>query len=442
MLEASIEALGDDRLDTQARAALASLGPAALPALVARLGDVGAPPASRAEVVDLVASMALEQDPGRVPWAELLAALRGAAADVDRRLATRALAALARVGTIDDLELLARASLSADRALAWAGEAALSRLVARVPGAARTFFDRLVGDEAWTLPLAALLGALSAMGKARPDDMGFLAHAATSGGPAARRAAVAAAAQIGGAVALEVLSFALADEEPDVQLAAARGLGHLSAIAPSLGVDAANAGAFVAEGAPPREEARDTIPDMPASAGLAARILELVERSGSPDLVAAAVRAIGDGLASRADVPADDLLFALASFARHAPSVVALASVEALAHAPDVVSTARALAAGLEHVDDAVSSAAVLQLAARDDGWEAAVQALGHASPAVRRLAAEALAPRDVPRVRVELGRRLTVETNPDVRATLEDALGSHGRSSPPSGIPSRREGR
>ncbi|HEY4121121.1 MAG TPA: HEAT repeat domain-containing protein, partial [Byssovorax sp.] len=224
VLEASIEALGDDRLDTQARAALGSLGPAALPALVARLGDVATPPASRAEVVDLVASMALEQDPGRVPWAELLAALRAAAGDVDRRLATRALAALARVGTIDDLELLASASLSADRALAWAGEAALSRLVTRFPGAARTFFDRLVGDEAWTLPLAALLGALSAMGKARPDDMGFLAHAATSGGPAARRAAVAAAAQIGGAVALEVLSFALADEEPDVQLAAARGL--------------------------------------------------------------------------------------------------------------------------------------------------------------------------------------------------------------------------
>ncbi|HVY47328.1 MAG TPA: HEAT repeat domain-containing protein, partial [Minicystis sp.] len=264
--------------------------------------------------------------------------------------------------------------------------------------------DRTRDAEDATLPAAIVLGALSSVDASRPGDLAWLAHAATAGGPDARRAAVTAAAQIGGPVAMEVLSFALADEEHEVQLAAARGLGHLCATAT-------------------RTSARDTIPDVPTSSRRPGEILQLVERSGEPDLVAATVRAIGDGLAAREDAPDDDLLYALASFARHAASPVALASVDALAQAEDTHASSMALAAGLEHADDDVVRAAVLKLAGRAHGWERLLPALAHPSPGVRLLAIEALEGRDAREVRAELLRRASVEQHADVRSALELAL-------------------
>jgi hypothetical protein len=162
--------------------------------------------------------------------------------------------------------------------------------------------------------------------------------------------------------------------------------------------------------------------------------LKLVERSGAPELVAATVRAIGDGIAAEGGLalgsePVDDLLYALASFARHAPSPIAHASVEALAHAPDSNQSALAIAAGLEHADDDVVRAAILKLSSRASGWATIGQALGHPSPSVRLLAAEALDGRTTPELRELIQKRIAVETHADVRAALEV-------------VHSRREGR
>ncbi len=406
-LDVASASLSEEVLADRALDALRALGLGALPALVAKLASPSVAAGARADLLDAVAAMALEQDPTRVPWTELLAAVRTAAGDGDRRLATVALSALARVGPSDDLELCARATLSRDRGQARTAESALSRLAARLPGAARGFYEAHHGDASLALAMATILGALSESGAAQPSDMTWLVQAATAGSPDARRAAVAAAAQVGGPAAMEALSFALADEVPEVQLAAARGLGHLCATATVV-----------------RAGPRDTIPDLlPNSSRRPGEILQLVERSGAPELVAATVRAIGDGIAALDGEPDQDLLYALASFARHAASPVALASVDALAQAPDSSQSALAIAAGLEHKDDGVVSAAVLKLSSRTHGWETIGQALGHPSVSVRVLAAEALADHSSPEVRDLLQRRAAVETNADVRTALEIGL-------------------
>src|SRR5262249_31074082 len=130
-----------------------------------------------------------------------------------------------------------------------------------------------------------------------------------------------------------------------------------------------------------------------------------------------------EGGPERSAEPDEDLLYALASFARHAASPVALASVDALAQAPDSPQSALAIAAGLEHKDDGVVSAAVLKLSARSHGWETIGRPLNHPSAGVRLLAAEALAEKRSTDVRELLQRRLPVETNADVRTALEIGL-------------------
>ena len=127
---------------------------------------------------------------------------------------------------------------------------------------------------------------------------------------------------------MEVLSFALTDEEHEVQLAAARALGRLC-----------------------------SAPDAPR----AGDVLNLVERSGAPNLVAATVRAIGEGMSATYHArlaesrrvnslparpppgkaglfpspapPSAELVSALAFAAREAPSPVAMAAVDSLGHA-------------------------------------------------------------------------------------------------------------
>src|SRR5262249_34261903 len=152
--------------------------------------------------------------------------------------------------------------------------------------------DRTSADEALLLPAAIVLGSLGARAFEERDAI-FLAHAATAGDTRARRAAIEAvsalSASLGGAslalpAAMEVLSFALTDEEHEVQAAAARGLGRLCA--------APNA------------------PD-------AGFVLDLVGRSGADDLLAVAVRAAGEGMSSILSAPpSKDLVSALSLLAR------------------------------------------------------------------------------------------------------------------------------
>lgn len=418
VVDAAVDALGEDALIEAGRRALVTLGAKALPEIVARI-ERDAPAEARAALIDVVAALVRaggeEGSDAAAVEAEqaALLALRRAVHDPEHRVAVRALMALSRLGGAGDLELLAELTLSERRPVAAAAEGALAALSARSPAAARALAERFGRDERSLLPAAIALGAVAGASPFEERDAAFLAHAATSGDMPARRAAVHAVAEIRAAAgaafpgATEVLRIALADEEHDVQLAAARALGRLCT-------------------------AREALP--------AAEVLDMVDRSGAADLVASTVRAMGEGL-HQAVARAADIVPALGLFARGAPSPVALAAVEALGQAQraGVRAAFSALTGALDHGDEAVVKAALLKLAgAAVAGEPVAVEALtrglGHAAAGVRVLAVELLADAQPEEARRWLVQKLVTEPDRRVKEAIRRALG-------PSIAPERGEG-
>jgi HEAT repeat protein len=292
---------------------------------------------------------------------------------------------LAHLGNDGDLALVAEQTLDAARPVAAAAEAALGTLAARFPAAARALADRVARDEAYRLPAAIVIGAVAASSPFAERDAIFLAHAATTGDTRARRAAVEAVAalrsEVGSAypAALEVLSFALTDEEHEVQSAAARALGRLC-----------------------------SAPDAPRPG----EVLDLVDRSGAVDLVATAVRAIGEGMIAAVlrrsyvgGAPYREIVASLALLAREGQGPVAVAAIDALANARRTAAdnaggddagneggALDALAGALDHPEEDVAKAALLKLASAGPAAIRPLEkALAHPSPAVRELAAEIL---------------------------------------------------
>jgi HEAT repeat protein len=417
VVDAAVLALAEDALAETAQQVLGALGAAALPELVARLSapDASSPPEARAALVDAVACAALPGDlPGETAYAAA-AALRRAARDPERQVAVRALLALARLGSAEDLEIVAAATTEGGRGPGAAAETALAALAARFPVAARALARRLARDEGALLPAAIAIGAAAGSSPFEESDAAFLAQAATAGDPRARRAAVHAVAEVRAAAgarfatALEVLRISLADEEHEVRVAAARALGRLCT-------------------------ARD--------APRASDVLDLVDRSGEGDLVAAAVRAIGEGLGlaygdpTGTVAPPPELVPALGLFARGAPSPVAMAAVEALGQAQraGAPSAVGALAAALDHPDEAVVKAALLKLsgaAAAPGALDALGRGLSHPQPLVRVLAVEMLAAAPPDDARRFLGQRRLVEPDRRVKEAIARALGP-GAGAPP----------
>jgi HEAT repeat protein len=441
VVDVAVAALAEERLAEPAQRALTALGAAALPAMIAHLASPAASvaprfssPEARAALVDVIAEIA--QAAGDAGASAALGALRRAARDPDKEIAVRALLALSRLGAQGDLELAAEQTLSDARPVALAAEGALAALAGRFPEAARALADRLTRqelpsaqtlrmshDEAFLLPAAIALGALGAAALFEERDATFLAHAATAGDTRARRAAVEAVSELrssAGAAfpgAMEVLSLSLADEEHDVQIAAARALGRLC-----------------------------SAPDAPR----ASDVLDLVDRSGASDLVAATVRAIGEGMGpsyqgrhtAPPEPPHEDLVAALALFARGAPSGVAIAAVEALGQAQRAGARAaiEALAGALDHPDVAVVKVALLKLAAEGDGERhrggassglaAVARGLEHSSPEVRALAVEMLADSDAEEAREWLVRQLLSEPDRKVKEAIQRVLAPLSSSS------------
>ena len=434
LIDAAVSALTEDLLAEAAQQALLTLGPAALPSMFERLADPAVPPEARAALVDVIAEILGSTTEGPpLPEAASLAGLRGAARDPERAVAVRALRALSDLGDEEDLALAAEQTMAPLRAVAVAAEGALAALAGRFPMAARALADRVARtstDERLLLPAVIVIGALGASSAFEERDAIFLAHAATAGDTRARRAAVEAVSALRGSVgagvgvalpaAMEVLSFALTDEEHEVQMAAARALGRLC-----------------------------SAPDAPR----AADVLDLVNRSGAADLVAAAVRAIGEGMSvayqQRRSIPptppSADLVASLALLARGAPSPVAIAAVDSLGQAQraraghDGGAAIDALAAALAHPDEDVVKAALLKLAdcaaplpSASAPVIAAVIAtviaaiacgLEHPAAAVRLLAVEILAERAEDAARAALARRLGVEPDRRVDETVRRAL-------------------
>jgi HEAT repeat protein len=424
VVDAAVQALSEETFTEQAERALLLLGPAALPGLVARIAPDPGPDAPelvtadvRATLIEVAASIALSPSSSIEKPEVLLEALRLSAQEEERRTATSALFALSRLGTAEDLELAARLAASPIRPIAHAAEGALAALASRYHDAARGLADQLVlgsadGRPEDAFPAAVLLGALAASRSdaeaPRSTDLAFLARAATADDVRTRRAAIGAVAEMGGASSLDVLAFALADEERDVQLAAARALG------------------FVGAGA--RRKGQPT-----GQGSTIATILDLVNRSRDPELVATAIRTLGEGMATLpvgtpegSAHPAEALISALSPLARGAEGAVAIAAVEAIGRLPwGVPGRQAALVAAFDHPDGAVVKAAMLKLETGGTEGEELLRCLDHPSPDVRLLAAETLAGSDNPVLRERLAQRASVELDRDVRDALEGALSS-----------------
>ncbi|MDI3288923.1 HEAT repeat domain-containing protein [Polyangium sp. 15x6] len=414
VVEAAVRALAEETFTEQAERALMLLGPAALEGLVVQFASSNSPlPGDvRAALIEVAAAIALSPGAPARPYT-LLAALRKVALEDERRVATSALFALSKLGTEDDLQLAAHLVASPSRPVAHAAEGALASLATRHEKAARALGDTLVneaGDN--TFAAAIILGALAATRSAEspppsPGDLGFLARAAAAEDVRTRRAAIGAVAEIGGDSALDVLSLALADEEREVQLAAARALGYLGAAA----------------------RRRETSPDAHEPPSLRT-ILDIAGRSMDAELVATAIRALGEALSTippdAAGRAAAALIEALAPLAREAEAAVAIAAAEAIGRLRwGTAGRQPALVAALDHPDAAVVKAAMLKVETSGPDGEALLRLLDHPSPDVRLLAAETIAASDNTSLRERLAQRASHELDRDVRDTLEGALSS-----------------
>lgn len=440
----AVDALGEQTLSPHAQRALAAAGADALPELVRRFeaGAVPADPDARAALVEAIGAAAEQPDAAALGSVEpALGALRRAARDAEPRVATSALFILSRLGTSDDLALCAELGRADDPAIANTAEGALSALASRHPAAAR---GRARAESALEPSFVAAL-VVGALGPTREavlgsmeGDLAFLTQAATTGDARARRVAVAAvgdaAASVGAEgiapAALDLLGFALADEERSVQLAAARALGRLCArAAREESYDDASS-----ERAAGKSSSKDRL------ARSTSDVLELVSRSRDDDLVAATVRALGDATvgARRSLAPpplafgsialTDELVQALAPLAHGAPATVAIAAVEALGRTPsEVPGRFDALAGALSHVDPAVVRAAILKLGSAPRAEAALGACLEHPSPEVRALAVERISELGAPSARERLVARLDVEHDEGVRRALALALSPEG---------------
>jgi HEAT repeat protein len=447
-VDAAVEALAEETLAEPAERALMLLGEQALKKLIVLIqAPVESPaiePDVRAALIEIASNIALAaqeepQSEEQRSWPGLLAAFRTAARDSDRRVATSALFALSRFGTASDLVLAADLILSPVASIALSAEGTLAALASRNLDKAHAFAERMLQADPFSLAAAILLGSLGAARHLLPSSAGgavaALARvASTAADPRTRRAAVTAVTELGGPAAMDVLGFALADEEREVRLAAARALGHLCAGIASRRWAIGDPGESIAE--------------------RARSILDLVARSTDPDLLAAAVRALGDGLASWTATPlsmsptniyaSEALIGALAPLTRDARSSVAIAALEALGRAPSAgLNRIAALSGALEHPDVAVVKAAMLKLEATAAGslgpvlrppgdptsWNAHIlRCIEHPSTEVRLLAVEMLSGTDSPLVRQRFIERVAVESDRAVRDAIETALAAMRR--------------
>jgi len=378
--ECALDALADDRLLGEAYEALEVLGDLAVPALVEAARNGSAP--LRASCLGLL-SRSAEAHHVAAALQAAREALYDEAADVQRA----ALGLMARLGDARSVEALGRflrPGISASTLNA--AEAALRELSVRHPEAARALARGAEpsGESAHAACVA--LGALR--GGARgslAEDIAFLSDALSNTSALARRAAVEALAELGGAGGVSAIAFALTDEEREVRRAAVAALGRMR------GEDGSVVGL--------------------------AQLIELVERAPDPDLLAAAVRALGDTGDAHA-------IAVLKPLFRAAQPYVAVSAVEALARVagPRRVDV---LLEGLAHSDAEVVKATMLALSdAADPRVIAHLGAcLDHDAWDVRRLAADLLGRVSNETALGFLRARIPSEDSPPVQEAISRAL-------------------
>ena len=266
---------------------------------------------------------------------------------------------------------------------------AVCELAARHVEAARALLhDSRSGHDPLVLGCI-VLGAIASTQPLHDDDVRLLQRALSHDQPQVRRAAIDALAQSGSDAAADVVVFALADEEHEVQLAAARALGRL---------------------------------------GRAETLVGVVRDTRDPSLMATALRALGDADPDRALASARPLV-------AHTDSAVACAAVEAIGQLRSSRTAGRVplhmaiacedgLFAALDHPDEEVVKLS-LSLVGVQPGARALARlglCLDHVSSEVRCVAAELLGQDNSIGARALLRARYECEKDQLVRAAIASA--------------------
>ncbi|MGO9838062.1 MAG: HEAT repeat domain-containing protein [Polyangiaceae bacterium] len=375
------EALGEDDVAERADLALRLYGPEAVQPLLAVAR------ASRPNVRAAALALAASLEGANV--AEVRAALRDGLEDASLDVVSCAVEALGPLGDATDLKRVARLLAHPDDRVAATATSAISELAARHVDAARALLrDSTLRQDPLALGCV-LLGAIASTRALDEGDVALLERALAHHHPQVRRAAVDALAHAGGDAAADAVVFALADEEHEVQLAAARALGRLR-----------------------RPEA----------------LVGVVADTRDPVFAATALRALGDADPARALASARPLV-------THPDPAIACAAVDAIgqlaprgaAHASTHLEMAceDALFEALDHADPEVVKLA-LSLVGAEPGARALARlglCLEHASWEVRRLAAELLGQDRRAGAQGLLRARYERERDPVVRAAIGSAV-------------------
>lgn len=372
----------EDAVPPDVVAALLAWGERAAPALLSIASENSG--GQRAVALELAADLA----PLEGEFAERVRlVMREALRDPAPVVVAAAARSLARFGTAGDAPALVALAETGAEDVARASGQSLSALVSRAPDAV----DRAVSETLFAgTGGSALVGVVATLGG--PHALERLRSALSSNDVATRRAALEALAQQPSHQTAELAAMALADEDVDVQTAAAAALGAMR-VEPGRGV--------------------------------AIESLLLVLASGTPRVQAAAARALGllgDGSAVES----------LRDLARSRAPGVAVAALEALRAIRDPA-LEDLLVESLGHGDIEVVKQA-LRAIHEHGGARAASRlavALAHSHWDVRRLAAVLLGGVGTPESRATLAAHRATETDDLVLTAIDAALvvGAGGRT-------------
>lgn len=362
-------------------AALRDWGEDAVQPLVS-LASTLEPPEERAIALELAADLASMSKTRTAPLGRLVRdSLRPALHDHDPVVVAAAARSLGPYVEASDAETLVQCALSVDPEVARSAARALETLVETERDAVERAI-RVVEVE--TTQAAALASVLAMLGG--PEALDRLRGLLSADDPHVRRAALHALGRIGGARAAAMVALALADENSDVQVAAAQVLGRL------------------------RDE-RGGVPG--------ASELMLAVHSEHAQVRAAIARALGNTGLTQAVEPLCELL-------RDDDSGVAIAAVDALGQLTGDT-LADKLKDALVHPDREVVKAALRALGQVRDARAPSelIAALGHDAWDVRQVAAEMIGELRVVSARPALATQLSRETDDLARAALCEALHS-----------------
>ncbi len=371
------EALSDARLLAEADESLSLLGSRAVPALLERAAH--ADPDTCAACIEIITGLA---DAKTAPLA--LAEIRQWLASAAPVVVRAGLGAITLLG--DESCFAAVTPWLADHETASAAETALASLSQRFPDFARNLARKARSEGPEAHAAAVIQTALPApVRDTVAEDVAYLSLLLSNSAKAVRRAALAGLGNASSELGTDAAAFALTDEEPEVRHAAVLALSRLRA-------------------------ADGTLSGLP-------RLLELVEKSDDPDVVTAALGALGEAGDPR-------VLAVLRPLVRNAPPMVAVAAVEAIARVPDS-RRVEALIEGLSHGEAEVVKASMLALGDMIDPRVLAHYGacLDHEAWDVRRLSADMLGRAGGEAAISLLRARLATEDNPRVLEAISRAL-------------------